>query len=83
MDKVYNVYVFLCWDIVYVEQCHADIMWAVFSLQKSGATVVWKIHLNMIHELTMKLLCMEMFFSKVTALYELKSPLEKNNKKAL
>ena len=41
MDKVYNVYVFLCWDIVYLQQCHADMMWAVFSLQNSGATVVF------------------------------------------
>ena len=80
MDKVYNVYVFLCWDIVYLKQCHADIMWAVFSLQNSRATVVLKIQLNMIPELTMKLLCMEMFFSKVAASHETKSPL-KNNKK--
>lgn len=77
MDKVYNVHVFLCWDIVYLKQCDADIMWAVFSLQSSGATVVLKIYLNMIHELTMTLLCMEMFFSKVAALYEVKTRFKK------
>lgn len=83
MDEVYNVCVF--WDIVYLKQCHADIVRGVFSLENSGATVVLKIHLNMVHELAMKLLCMEMFFSKVAALYEVKSSSEKkkNNKKLL
>lgn len=79
MGKIYNVYVYLCWSIVYLKQCHADMVCIVFSLQKfcnNSGNINTSEHDTWIN---MKLLCMEIIFSKVAALYEVKYLLSKEN----